>query len=68
MAIAQKIFGMHDIKTSARGLIQTFQLVQFCDGFSMVQFSQSLHGCCDCKGTFLEQLLPLGPVNHITKA
>ena len=68
MAIAQQICGMHNIETSTRGLIQSFQIVQFCDGFSMMQIAQSLYSRCDCKGTFLEQLLPLGPVNHITKA
>ena len=68
MAIAQKIFGMHDIKTSARGVIQTLQILQFGDCFSMVQSSQSLHGRCDCQGTFLEQLLSLGPVIYITKS
>ena len=68
MAIAQKIFGMHNVETSTRGLIQMFQIVQFCDCFSMMQIGQSLYGRCDCKGTFLEQLLPLGPVNYITKS
>ena len=67
MAIAHKIFGMHNVETRTRGLIQTLQIVQFGDCFSMVQISQSLHGRCDCKGALLEQLLPLGPVNYITK-